>query len=240
MKIIKKIIIFFALIFTLSTICVMAIFQAGPWLVAKSKTPDSLDMIFTFGGDIDRYEYSKSLVNKYPEAFWVVSTGNFPVFDTILLSDIVRRNAVMNGFDDSKFMVNDSCTSTGSEINVLKEILKTESRGIILPLDSNAGKYDSLWHMEKQRMSAWFLKHPADTIDLALVSDAYHTRRIKLWAGLQLKDMPVRIHMMPVPKDTSGPNSVNIKRWWKNEKDASLVINEYIKILYYFTLRGRI
>jgi hypothetical protein len=52
--------------------------------------------------------------------------------------------------------------------------------------------------------------------------------------------MPVRIHMVPVQKNTSSRNSGISRKWWKNERDASIVIYEYIKIAYYFSIRGRI
>jgi hypothetical protein len=214
----------------------IALRNAGSWLVVSDKSPESIDMLFTFGGDIDRYTFSKKIAGAHPEAFWAISVGYIPMFDTLTVAAVVRRNTVMEGFDTARIIVNDTCTSTGAEITVLTDLVSIALGRAVPELSEKASAEDSLWHEEKTRLCRWFSERQADTLDIALVSHPYHMRRIKMLVARNM-DLPIRIHMLPVPLCGCANRFARARKWWRDEEDASFVISELIKIAYYFTVR---
>ena len=217
----------------LAAICVR---NLGPWLIIKDAAPQSVDMLFSFGGEVERYTHSKDLFKKYPESFWIISIGKFPVFDTITLAEIVRRNAELEGLDTSRIIVNDTCRSTGAEIHILANLVD-----IVLSGDTLAqGSDSSDWFLNKKRFARWFLRRNIDTLHIGLVSHHYHTRRIKMLFGRAIKGRPVKYYMLPVPYTDDTYEFFCNRKWWTHESDASFVISEAIKILYYLTLRGKV
>jgi|GEM_PF-742979 len=217
-----------------------ALRRAGSWLAASDPQPPSLDMIFSFGGEVERYTYGKKLARKYPCAFWAISLGYVPVFDTLTLATIVRRNAALEGFDTARILVNDTCTSTGSEIELMSDLIRCALCKNTPILPDSASPWDSLWYAEKQRLFRWFSSRPVDSLDIGLVSHPFHMRRIKMLASLLTRDEPVRIYMLPVPWCGCTAEKSRPIRWWRSEKDASFVISELVKIAYYGSWRRKV
>jgi uncharacterized SAM-binding protein YcdF (DUF218 family) len=224
-----------ALIVLLVAVC--AVRNLGQWLIIRNPLPEKLDLLFTFGGEPRRYDHSKDLFERYPDSFWAISVGYFPVFDTIGLDEIVRRNAAIEGLDTSRIIINDTCRSTGAEIRIFADLVD-----IALGKDSaTAADSSSMWQKEKQRFSRWIQNRSLpDTLHIGLISHHYHTRRIKMLFGRRIKNRPVVFYMLPVPYTDNMHRFFRKRKWWRHESDGSFVISEAIKLIYYFTLRGKV
>ncbi|MBD3392792.1 MAG: hypothetical protein GF418_11875 [Chitinivibrionales bacterium] len=232
---------------------IFAFRRAGPWLVVTDPLPASLDIILTLGGEKERYDYAKVLARRYPDAFWIISVGWFPAFDTITLGHIVRRSVVYDGFDTARVLVDDTCTSTGAEIKLLRALLEyrksagsaQEPAGGARHADGDThGAVDSAGNAvhaavpREERMRRWLAGHAGDTsIDVGITTSHYHTRRVKLIAQTAIQDPRIRFHMLPVPYTDDTHRYFREKRWWRHETDASFVVSELVKMLYYGTLR---
>ena len=79
------------------------------WLIVSDPVPQSLDALFTFGGENTRVTYSKSLFLKNPHALWVISSDNKKIIQTL----------GKNGLDTTRILLVDTCSSTSSEISFL-------------------------------------------------------------------------------------------------------------------------
>jgi uncharacterized SAM-binding protein YcdF (DUF218 family) len=234
--------VLFSFVLSAIVLSAAALHEAGPWLVASDPEPDSLDMLFTFGGDLDRYYHSKTIMRRHPDAFWVISVGSFPVFDTLTLATIARRNTALGGFDTSRIIVNDTATSTGAEITILHALIRLALGKSAPVLAVGAPRTDSLWFDQQHVLRSYFAAHlPADSVlDIGLVSHPFHMRRIKLLARAATQGLPVRLHLLPVGHDSDIRAYLRRRRWWRSETHAAFVISEYIKLAYYFTMRGRV
>jgi hypothetical protein len=229
-----------AFIGALLAAALLAFRNAGVWLAVSNPPPPSVDLLFTFGGDAYRYSFGKKIFKKYPGVFWNISVGYFPVFDTTTLATVARRDAALSGLDTSRIIVNDTCTSTGAEIEVLAALANFALHRQKPRLRDGAGHYDSLWYAQTLKFEQWFRDKNIDTLRIALVSYPYHMRRIRMVALRGLKGMPVKLFMLPTPFCACASQRRSGPRWWRNESDATFVISEYIKIAYYFTIRHHV
>ena len=64
-----------------------------------------------------------------------------------------------------------------------------------------------------------------------IVSNNFHMRRVYLTFQKIFKEDTVKAIFIPVPMEISG---VNPDIWWTNEDDFLKVINEYIKLFFYY------
>jgi hypothetical protein len=224
----------------ITVVSVVVFRNLGPWLVVCDPLPESLDLIFTFGGDPERYELSKTFFRRYPEAFWIISVGRFSVFDTLTLGQVVARNAAFEGLDTTRILVDDTCSSTGAEINVLIALLHRALRLPAAAQPDSTVQTDAAHLSQQQRFDAWFSRHRRDTLDIGLVSHHYHTRRIDMVAHRAMKHEPVRLHVFAEPYADDIRARVRKRRWWRHDSDATFVFSELVKLAYYFTVREKL
>lgn len=212
----------------------------GGWLAVSDPYPPKLDMLFTFGGETDRYSFSRTLFRKYPDCFWMISLGPFPVFDTLKFTTLVKRSIAYEGFDTSHVIVNDTCTSTGSEINILDYAIGLALHEYKISLPENASSYDSLWYQQHTLAEKWFESRKDSVLEVGLVSHPFHMRRITLLANRIDRKGRVRFHALPVPYFGDMNTFLKKRKWWRYEKDVSFVVSELVKIVYYFTIRDHV
>ena len=75
-----------------------------------------------------------------------------------------------------------------------------------------------------------FMEHSQTPIhSVNVVSDPYHMRRVR-WTYRRVLGDQVSIQMAPVPLELS----VYQRRWWTDEASRQYVMNEYLKIAYYY------
>ncbi len=211
----------------------------GSWLVVSDPLPPSLDIIFTFGGDPERYEHSKELARRYTRAFWIISTGKIPVFDTLTMGEIVRRSVAYEGFDTLRVLVDDTCSSTGAELNLLASLLSPVLESAENSNAPHPDLSDTTAASAYDRFGLWLSRTNRDTLHVGLVSAHYHTRRIKMLANRWLKNDRIVFHILPVPYGEDTNRSYCQRHWWRYDTDASFVFSEIIKLAYYFTVRDR-
>ena len=182
----------------------------GNWLIVSDPLPDSLDVIVSLTGYADRYDYAKELAKKYHNAYWFISIGVVPIYDTITLSTVIHKDLVREGFAPNRLLVNDTCTTTWAEVNLFNDLIDT------IYARKNADP-----SFKPRRLTA------------AFVSSPYHTRRIMLQARRFVDLSRVDLLSLPVPieKCTRPPHP---KNWWKYEDDAEFILMEMIKMPYYY------
>jgi hypothetical protein len=236
-----------AAVFLLLAVCtaagISAFRNAARWLIVCDRPPPSLNILLAFGGDAERYLHSRQLLARYPDAFWIISTGYFPVFDTITLVHIISTDLLNAGIDTSRVLVNDTCQSTGGEIDLLRDLAGCAldpMRPLQPPADTLSLKARLLYR-QKLRMAEWFRHHPIDSVlNIGLVSHPYHMRRIRLLVKRGLSDTRLRFFYLPMGCTDETIDYSHLRKWWKYETDMSFIIGEYIKMLYYSTIRGRV
>ena len=79
---------------------------------------------------------------------------------------------------------------------------------------------------ESRAVRAWAQKTGASTI--IITTDMFHTRRARWIFRRELRDLPVKIGVVPV-----DPIRYKINNWWQNEEGLIQFQNELIKSLYY-------
>ena len=175
----------------------------GVWLCVKDPLPENINVIMTFAGNIDRYDFSKEFVQNHRAAKWVLSVERLPVFDTVSMRFITERNLEIEGFDTSRVFIIDTCTSTFSELTALK------------------------WYLKEYEVSK------EKTINVALISSPYHMYRIKKSAKKYIRQNNIKFFAVPVPDKHGQRVVYYPKEWWRHEDDAAFVVSEIIKIIYY-------
>jgi uncharacterized SAM-binding protein YcdF (DUF218 family) len=175
------------------------------WLVVSDPVPQSLDIIFTFGGEDSRVTYSKSLFLQNPRAEWVLSYNNKKVVHSL----------AQEGFDTSRIVLVDTCSSTNSEISFLNNWIA----GFLKKSSTHDNKVSQV--SDKTGLPK-----------IGLVSNWYHMRRITLIASRRLpkKLCTVLYFSVPLSKNELARISNN---WWKDKIVSSIVYSEWWKILYY-------
>lgn len=126
---------------------VVALRNAGTWLVVSDPMPERLDVLFSFDGDRRRHAYALSLARRFPESM-------------LLLSRHGGREglaSLLSGKDDGKRVyIVDTCSSTLSEVKYLAHWLRVNS---VLRRDTGVssvavGLVSSPFHMRRIEMLA--------------------------------------------------------------------------------------
>jgi hypothetical protein len=179
----------------------------GTWLAVNDPLPSRLDVLFMFFGENARFSYSRSLMERYPEAHWVLS-DNFHRYSRILSRE---------GYDMSRTTSFDSCRYTLSEITALAGWLHDNRKALTGP-----APHDS---------SAQARPHP---VRVGLVSSPCHMRRIRCMAGDVIRDTAYECLYLPVPLERYGWTRADLRHWWRNRALRSWVMSETAKILWYW------
>ena len=174
------------------------------WLIVSDPVPQSLDALFTFGGEDTRVTYSKSLFLKNPHALWVISSDNKKIIQTL----------GKNGLDTTRILLVDTCSSTSSEISFLNNWIS----GFIKKREGTAG--------DKK-----FSQDPA-LPEIALVSNWYHMRRIQLIASRRIPKKLCMVSYCSVPL-SNNELAILRNKWWNTKAVSWIVYSEWRKILYY-------
>ena len=198
---------------TLLVLCIL-VFFAGTgwyvfknlalWLIVSDPVPQSLDALFTFGGEDTRVTYSKSLFLKNPHGLWVISSDNKKIIQTL----------GKEGFDTSRIFLVDTCSSTSSEISFLNNWIA----GFIKKREGTAGD------KKVSQVSA--------LPEIALVSNWYHMRRIQLIASRRIPKKLCMVSYCSVPL-SNHELAILSNKWWNTKAVSRIVYSEWRKILYY-------
>jgi len=172
----------------------------GTLLTVEDPVPARLDVIFTFAGENQRVFYSRKLSERFPGAHWVLS-DYFHMFSHILERD---------GFPMARVSILDTSTNTLSEVNGLKDWVRTHR--------------DSLCAAKKTAMN-----NPGP-LRIGLVSNPLHMRRIKFMAQSVFSDTSIRIFYLPVPLEEYSWTSADIRYWWQSKTVRNWVSSEIEKL----------
>jgi uncharacterized SAM-binding protein YcdF (DUF218 family) len=211
-----------ALVAVLALAAVLMYRGLGRWLLVSSPLPPRADVIFTFGGETVRNDYSQQLAEQYPGATWVLSTWN-----STLLSRSLHRRA----FDTSRVVLKDSLRNTYEEVRYLRSWLDSHwqsllARDTVVPAPGSADTIAA--------DSVAPARPPATgDLNVLLVSGPYHMRRIKVASVRMLNRKGLHVFYAPVPLDRYPPGSRSFDRWWTQPDLAPLVRLEFVKVLYY-------
>jgi uncharacterized SAM-binding protein YcdF (DUF218 family) len=163
------------------------------WLIVSDPLPQSLDVIFTFGGEDSRIAYSKSLFSKNPRALWIISYENRKLLQTL----------GKEGFDTSRIRIVDTCTSTFAEISFLKnqmaDFVKTRGNSGKVGLPT-IGLVSNWYHMRRIKLTA-SRAIPKDLCKLKYFSVPLTKNESSRFLGAWWKDNNVR--------------SIVCSEWWK-------------------------
>jgi len=181
--------------------------RAGYWLVVSDSLPARVDVVMTFAGNMDRFEFGRDLAKRLPDALWFCSIERMPVFDTVTVAGMARRHLLLHGIDTARVTMVDTCTSTRGELAALEAWLRPRCRG----QGPKAGR----------------------VLSVVCVSSPYHTRRILIEARRRMKQLPVRFYSVPVTPPYQRRERFEPGAWWTREEDADVVISELIKLVYY-------
>lgn len=94
----------------------------------------------------------------------------------------------------------------------------------LLPLESHAtSTYEEALELKQ------FLESGAPIRSIIIVSSPYHSRRAR-WAFKKVLDDRVVLRCTPVPFEMAR----NKRRWWTDEESLRIVVEEYLKIPFYY------
>ncbi len=191
----------------------------GRWLVIDMSLPAHIDVIFTFGGEVARDNYSEKLAKEHPESRWVVSTYRAAG----------RRRYLDGGIDSARVTFVDSCTSTWSEVHFLREWLAEQkpTPQRLNDLTTQQPNASTPQHLNSAPTS----QQPCT---IALVSGPYHMRRIKV-AVTRLFGPDKEVHLVyaPVPYEWYPWDEKDYRRWWVRRDLRALVLQELRKCAFY-------
>ena len=185
----------------------MLFLEAGSWLAFSEPVPPHVDIVFTFGGENVRIAYSRELMQRFPDAHWVISDF------THRYARILQRE----GYDMSCVTILDTCRYTISEVRGLADWLRTER--------------DSTGSSTAKTRAA--LRRP---LHIALVSNPFHMRRIKFIIETVFHDPAIRFHYLPVPPERYSWSSKSITRWWEFKSIRQWVGSEIAKLMIFWAL----
>ncbi|HCS38944.1 MAG TPA: hypothetical protein DIW44_05090 [Anaerolineaceae bacterium] len=83
-------------------------------------------------------------------------------------------------------------------------------------------------YQEALRLRSYLDLHPETITTIMIVTDPYHTRRVK-WAYKTVFGDQLKVRMVPVPFERTNLS----KTWWKDAESRKLVWNEYVKLVFY-------
>ena len=118
--------------------------NAGTWLLISDTIPDRLDMVFTFAGENVRDSYSRELMQRFPEAHWLMSDYKEGY------SRILRRES----YDMSRVSVVDTCKNTLSEVYTLQSWINKKNYSSLKSKDTvmYVGLVSGPYHMRRIKM----------------------------------------------------------------------------------------
>jgi hypothetical protein len=184
---------------------------ASTWFFIADPVPPRLDVIFTFSGENARVTYSRELTEKFPQARWVLSDYYH------LYSRILSREK----FDMSRITAIDTCRYTLSEVRGLADWLNVNRNRLAPTCHSADTAGPSLPGMPQK-------------IEIGLVSNPCHMRRIKCMVADVFSDTTVRFHYLPVPPERYGWTRQEMRRWWTSKKLRTWVGFEVVKLIKYW------
>lgn len=112
------------------------------WLIVSDAVPKNLNIVFTFAGEGVRVNYSRSLVQKYSEATWVLSD----------YEDGYARLLRKNKFNMDRVVVVDTCKNTKSEVNALAQWVDQNKPVSDSGSTISIGLVSSPYHMRRIKM----------------------------------------------------------------------------------------
>lgn len=121
---------------------VLCCLNLGTWLAVSDPVPRGLDVLFMFGGENARFTYCRGLMERFPDAHWVLSDhlGQY--------SRILSRQ----GFAMSRVTSLDTCTYTLSEVRALAGWLQERRDSIVsAPAPVRVGLVSNPCHMRRIR-----------------------------------------------------------------------------------------
>jgi len=140
-KILVTVALLLLLLFILS---VFAAKNAGTYLLVSDPVPSQLDLVFTFAGENARDIYTRELMQKFPDAHWLLSDYKNGYVR------ILRREK----FDMSRVTVVDTCKNTYSEVVTLCRWIdrknETGFKTAVSPL--RVGVISGPYHMRRIKM----------------------------------------------------------------------------------------
>ena len=187
--------------------------RVGVWLAVADPVPSHLDVIFTFGGENARVAYSRELMDRYPQARWVLS-DYFHRYSRILSRD---------NFDMSRVAIVDTCRYTLAEVKGLGDWLRRHGRqsAPVPPVSDDAAS--------PARQTILPLR-------VALVSSPFHMRRIKSITTHAFPNSSYMFYYLPVPLERYGWTQHDVTWWWRTRAIRTWVGSEIGKLLAYWTL----
>jgi uncharacterized SAM-binding protein YcdF (DUF218 family) len=189
----KTLVLLFSLLIVFTAIGLFVFKNLASWLIVSDPVPQSLDVIFTFGGEDSRTIYSKSLFLKNPHPLWIISSDNKKLAKTL----------GKEGFDTSRIRIVDTCTSTFAEISFLKnqiaDFVKTSGNSGIAGLPT-IGLVSNWYHMRRIKLTA-SRKIPKELCKLLYFSVPLSKNESSRFLGAWWKDDNVR--------------SIVCSEWWK-------------------------
>ncbi|HLV32860.1 MAG TPA: ElyC/SanA/YdcF family protein [Chitinispirillaceae bacterium] len=112
------------------------------WLIVSDSVPQNLNIVFTFAGEGVRVDYSRSLMQKYPEATWVLSDYENGY------ARLLRKNK----FNMDRVVVIDTCKNTKSEVNALAQWVDQIKPASDSGSTISIGLVSSPYHMRRIKM----------------------------------------------------------------------------------------
>jgi uncharacterized SAM-binding protein YcdF (DUF218 family) len=185
----------------------------GDWLVVSDPLPPRLDYVFTFAGQNPRLTYSRELMERYPDAHWILS--DFHHF----YSRILARN----GFDMTRVSAVDTASYTLAEVHALSDWLQANT--------------DSLQRLPVAADTA--PGHSFSKLSIGLVSSPYHMRRIKFMVNDVFRDRrkDMLFYYLPVPFERFQRTPQDMRAWWRSKSLRTFAGSEIGKLIMYWLFR---
>lgn len=203
MNILKKFFLVFSL--TILPILTPIVFlfarQAGLFLLVSDPLPKQIDLIFTFGSEPPRKQFSLELALRYTNAHWIIS-------------DHQRTKTIRwlteNDISLKRVTIVDTCTSTFSEISLLNNFLRDVSKLSYCSLASKEDRIRTIalvsspFHMRRISLLASNVLPQKITINYLPVpfSISYHTfeQYVKWWRHKQIRRI-IRMEYLKIGYD---------------------------------------
>jgi uncharacterized SAM-binding protein YcdF (DUF218 family) len=192
---------------------VFTILNIGEWLIVSDPLPARLDFIFTFAGQNPRLTYSKELMERYPDAHWILSDFNH----------VYSRILTRNGFDMTRVSTVDTASHTLAEVQALNDWLHANTSSLqrtTIAADTVPG-------------------HSPYKLSIGLVSSPYHMRRIKFMINDVFHDHrnDVLFYYLPVPFERFHWTRQDMHAWWSSKALRTFAGSEIGKLIMYWLFR---
>ena len=191
----------------------IVVLNIGNWLVVSDPLPTRLDYVFTFAGQNPRMTYSRELMERFPDAHWILSDFHH----------IYSRILARNGFDMSRVSIVDTASHTLGEVQALGDWLRANT--------------DSL---PRRHIAADTAPGPSPSkLSVGLVSSPYHMRRIKFMINDVFRDhrTDVLFCYLPVPFERFHLTQQDMRTWWRSKTLRTFAGSEVGKLILYWLFR---